>query len=231
MLEATLPRPERDGIARPPHRRRGRRARAPRAASARLVITHISDELDERLRAPRGRGGLRRRASLVAARGRRLRDLMARRAPCLTPRRVRSTACRSATSSRTSSACGARWTSCSATSSTAPGSRPRGAAASRPRSTSSTRATRRARSSTPSSPGSTPTRSALEIEGRELIIAGHRRPAEAEGRVYQQLEIDFGPVPARDPARRRRRRRAGAARPTATASCASSCRSCRRPRR
>ena len=33
----------------------------------------------------------------------------------------------------------------------------------------------------------------LEIEGRELIIAGHRRPAVAEGRVYQQLEIDFGP--------------------------------------
>jgi HSP20 family protein len=33
----------------------------------------------------------------------------------------------------------------------------------------------------------------LEIEGRELVIAGHRRPSEAEGRVYQQLEIDFGP--------------------------------------
>src|SRR3954449_13530361 len=33
----------------------------------------------------------------------------------------------------------------------------------------------------------------LGIEGRELVIAGHRRPAEAEGRVYQQLEIDFGP--------------------------------------
>jgi HSP20 family protein len=33
----------------------------------------------------------------------------------------------------------------------------------------------------------------LEIEGRELAITGHRRPAEAEGRVYQQLEIDFGP--------------------------------------
>ncbi|HEU4976570.1 MAG TPA: Hsp20/alpha crystallin family protein [Baekduia sp.] len=33
----------------------------------------------------------------------------------------------------------------------------------------------------------------LEIEGRELVIAGHRRAAEAEGRVYQQLEIDFGP--------------------------------------
>lgn len=33
----------------------------------------------------------------------------------------------------------------------------------------------------------------LEIEGRELVITGHRRPAQAEGRVYQQLEIDFGP--------------------------------------
>ena len=33
----------------------------------------------------------------------------------------------------------------------------------------------------------------LEIEGRELVIAGHRRPVDAEGRVYQQLEIDFGP--------------------------------------
>jgi len=33
----------------------------------------------------------------------------------------------------------------------------------------------------------------LEIEGRELVIAGHRRATESEGRVYQQLEIDFGP--------------------------------------
>jgi HSP20 family protein len=33
----------------------------------------------------------------------------------------------------------------------------------------------------------------LEVDGRELVIAGHRRPADAEGRVYQQLEIDFGP--------------------------------------
>src|SRR3954454_20468289 len=33
----------------------------------------------------------------------------------------------------------------------------------------------------------------LEIEGRELVIAGHRRPVDAEGRVYQQLEIEFGP--------------------------------------
>jgi HSP20 family protein len=33
----------------------------------------------------------------------------------------------------------------------------------------------------------------LEIQGRELVIAGHRRPSDAEGRVYQQLEIDHGP--------------------------------------
>ena len=33
----------------------------------------------------------------------------------------------------------------------------------------------------------------LEIAGRELVIAGHRRPADSEGRLYQQLEIDFGP--------------------------------------
>jgi HSP20 family protein len=31
----------------------------------------------------------------------------------------------------------------------------------------------------------------LEIEGRELVLAGHRRPGpDAEGRVYQQLEIE-----------------------------------------
>ena len=33
----------------------------------------------------------------------------------------------------------------------------------------------------------------LEIRGRELVIAGHRRPTDAEGRVYQQLEIEHGP--------------------------------------
>jgi HSP20 family protein len=41
--------------------------------------------------------------------------------------------------------------------------------------------------------GIDPDEISLEIEGRELIIAGHRRPSESEGRVYQQLEIDFGP--------------------------------------
>ena len=34
----------------------------------------------------------------------------------------------------------------------------------------------------------------LEIRGRELILAGHRRAAEPEEeRVYQQLEIQHGP--------------------------------------
>ncbi len=33
----------------------------------------------------------------------------------------------------------------------------------------------------------------LEIRGRELILAGVRRPDEADGRVYQQLEIEHGP--------------------------------------
>ena len=32
----------------------------------------------------------------------------------------------------------------------------------------------------------------LEIRGRELVLAGMRRPDEAEGRVYQQLEIEHG---------------------------------------
>jgi HSP20 family protein len=33
----------------------------------------------------------------------------------------------------------------------------------------------------------------LEIRGRELIITGHRRAADPEGRVYQQIEIEHGP--------------------------------------
>lgn len=33
----------------------------------------------------------------------------------------------------------------------------------------------------------------LEIKGRELTLTGHRRSADAEGRVYQQLEIEHGP--------------------------------------
>lgn len=33
----------------------------------------------------------------------------------------------------------------------------------------------------------------LEIDRRTLHIAGHRRPAESEPRVYQQIEIEHGP--------------------------------------
>ena len=34
---------------------------------------------------------------------------------------------------------------------------------------------------------------ALEIRGRQLTIAGERRPTEAGGRLYQQIEIEHGP--------------------------------------
>ena len=33
----------------------------------------------------------------------------------------------------------------------------------------------------------------LEIRGRQLLIAGERRPTEAGGRLYQQIEIEYGP--------------------------------------
>jgi len=33
----------------------------------------------------------------------------------------------------------------------------------------------------------------LEIQGRELVLAGNRRAAESEGRLYQQVEIEHGP--------------------------------------
>src|SRR3954453_12376855 len=47
--------------------------------------------------------------------------------------------------------------------------------------------------------GGDPAESGPEVQGRDLIIPGHRRPAESEGRVYQQLEIDFGPFRRRIP--------------------------------
>ena len=33
----------------------------------------------------------------------------------------------------------------------------------------------------------------LEIHGRQLTVAGHRRAQESEGRLYQQIEIPHGP--------------------------------------
>ena len=69
----------------------------------------------------------------------------------------------------------------------------RGAAASRPPSTSTTRPTRRGPSCAPTSRAIDPSEIELEIRGRELMLAGHRRPEGGEERVYQQLEIEHGP--------------------------------------
>ncbi|HYP48052.1 MAG TPA: Hsp20/alpha crystallin family protein [Thermoleophilaceae bacterium] len=33
----------------------------------------------------------------------------------------------------------------------------------------------------------------LSVRGRQLVIAGKRRPGEAAGRLYQQIEIEHGP--------------------------------------
>jgi HSP20 family protein len=42
-------------------------------------------------------------------------------------------------------------------------------------------------------PGVDVERVAIEIRGRQLVIAGERRTETAEDRVYQQVEIDGGP--------------------------------------
>jgi HSP20 family protein len=41
--------------------------------------------------------------------------------------------------------------------------------------------------------GVDPSEIELEIRGRELILAGYRRPGDDEERLYQQLEIEHGP--------------------------------------
>ncbi len=41
--------------------------------------------------------------------------------------------------------------------------------------------------------GINPEEVTIELRGRQLLIAGERRPAEADGRLYQQIEIDHGP--------------------------------------
>jgi HSP20 family protein len=33
----------------------------------------------------------------------------------------------------------------------------------------------------------------IELNGAQLILAGHRKPAAADGEVYQQVEIEHGP--------------------------------------
>ena len=41
--------------------------------------------------------------------------------------------------------------------------------------------------------GIDPSEIELQIRGRELVLAGHRKPEGGEERVYQQLEIEHGP--------------------------------------
>ena len=83
--------------------------------------------------------------------------------------------------------------SCSATFSIA-ASRRAGAAASRPRSTSTTRATPPRAVVRADLAGIDPDGVQLEIQGRELVLSGHREPeGPSDDRVYQQLEIERGP--------------------------------------
>ena len=42
-------------------------------------------------------------------------------------------------------------------------------------------------------PGVDPAEVTLEVQGRELLLAGRRPPPEGEGRLYQQIEIAHGP--------------------------------------
>jgi HSP20 family protein len=42
-------------------------------------------------------------------------------------------------------------------------------------------------------PGIDPDEIGLEVDGRELVLSGHRRAPGAQGRLYQQLEIEHGP--------------------------------------
>ena len=58
----------------------------------------------------------------------------------------------------------------------------------------------------------------LEIRGRQLLIAGERRAQEAEGRLYQQIEIEHGPFRRAVELGADVVRRAGARPPTTTGS-------------
>ena len=41
-------------------------------------------------------------------------------------------------------------------------------------------------------PGVDPDEVTVEVRGRELLLSGRRRPPEAEGRLYQQVEMSHG---------------------------------------
>ena len=186
---------------RPPDPGRGGRARPPRGRQAGRAHAH--------LRRARRRVGARRRPAGVRRPG--LSVARARATSTSSELRDAKTSSPMAPSARHLSqlrrACGARWTSCSATRSRSSG---RGSAArspgSRPASTSTTAATSRRAVVKAELAGVDIDTVSLEVAGRELVISGERPVPETEGRVYQQVEIEAGAVPARGRARRRRRR-------------------------
>ena len=237
IVEATLPRPERTGV-------RGHLTpeeaaeHACRANVKQVLLTHVSDELDELwvrscakrafagpdLGRPRGRrlrsvtavGGRtawrceRRRAHPPAYR----RDLTAT-GPTATGRAggglpLTLPRCRRpAIHSRISTACAVRSTSCSVTSGAAR-DWPRAGAAFSPRVDVYYYGDPPKAVIKADLAGVDPNEVSLEVRGRALIISGERRPRDTEGRVYQQIEIEPRPVRARDPAGRRRGGRRGA---------------------
>ena len=180
LIEATLPRPERTGM---------RGHLTPREAGehgegrgrARLVLTHISDELDccgpWRRRPTRSAAvELAREGAVYDVSESRLRQVQRHHALTLCAVSPRAGSLRA-----TSSACGARWTSCSATSS-AHAARRRAAAGSRPPSTSTTPATRRGRSCTAELAGHRHRRtSGSRSAAAQLVIAGAARAARGRG--------------------------------------------------
>ena len=107
---------------------------------------------------------------------------------------------------------------------------PAHAPASRPTSTSTTAASRSGRWSRSISPGSSSSEVGIEVSGRQLAIVGERPVQETEGRVYQQVEIPSGPVPARSSSCRSTSTPSGPRPPTRTACCGSSCRCATPPR-
>ena len=213
MVEATLPRPTRAARTPRTHQRPARPASTDGAQGPRrLVVTHVSDLIQRDVGARRGRGRLGGPVN-DRRRGRRLRGVVGPHVGTLVDACRQSEIC-----SRNSSGCAGRWTSSSATSSAV--------------------ATRRGGFSRGGRPvRRDPPRSVVQaelagIDRRRARGRGPRphplRPAQAtrrRGRVYQQLEIDYGRFQRVialgvevDPD--------AAAPATRTGSCASSCRSC-----
>ena len=221
IVEATLPRPERTGVR--GHLTPGEAGEHARLAGAkRVVLTHISDELD----AEWARGEA---AQASAARSR-------------SPARAPPTRSRPGRAAGIGSSSLLAWPVSATMFVNFDRMRPRDGRAARRRWAPARSAAARQRllapgrrlllrrraaarrSSRPTSPGSTSTPSTSRSPAATLVISGERPVQETEGRAYQQVEIPSGPLPPRGRARRRRRRRAGARPPTRTECCGSSCR-------